>query len=221
MSRQFPKETQWVINNTLTNYPRLGSRYVPTKEPWCEPCNGGWMKRIEDSAIPVLVPLINGEHRIIEPDQQELIKLWMTLRAMVFDVHAERTAPRPRYFRDEEHFQIATTQTHDPFYKFYIGKYVGEQGWIREQPFDSNLVRNATNSYEGPVTRGYAVTLVFKHLVLQIRCIKSNEPFDLAEPPPITHAFEIGEPFGITFPPPFRFTDKSIDHFWKVGTNDV
>jgi hypothetical protein len=174
------------------------------------------MHDLEDAARPVLIPMIEGQHVILEPRDQQLIKAWFALRAMVYDVHSEKHAPRPRYFKDYEHHQLATTRSCDPNYKFYVAKFVGSHpGLMREDHFDSSFARRNQKRYEGNVTRGYSMTLVFKHLVLQIICAKHDEPFDFALKPIPARCFEIGEPFGITFPPPFRFNDKTIEDFAK------
>jgi hypothetical protein len=213
MARLYSEST-WAVENTLTKYVRKGYKYVPLTVPWCKPCNGGWMHDLEDAARPILIPMIEGQHTLLSPTDQELIKAWFCLRAMVHDVDAEKRAPRPRYFKDEEHHQLAATKTCDPYYRFYVGKYTGsEPGLLRENHFDTSFFRRGQNRYEGPVTRGYSMTLVFKHLVLQVMCAKSDEPFDFALRDIRTFCFEFGEPFGITFPPPFRFSDKTIEDF--------
>lgn len=37
----------------------------------CESCNGGWMSKLEQEAIPILKPLINGERIVVELTDRE------------------------------------------------------------------------------------------------------------------------------------------------------
>ena len=49
----------------------------------CGPCNYGWMKLIEDAAIPVLAPMIQGAPVAITPDAQARIAVWATLKTII------------------------------------------------------------------------------------------------------------------------------------------
>ena len=46
-------------------------------------CNGGWMKRIEDRARPILIPLITGRSTRLSHTDQIIIASWAALKAMV------------------------------------------------------------------------------------------------------------------------------------------
>ncbi len=46
-------------------------------------CNNGWMRRIEDSARPILIPLINGDDTRVYPQDQAIIAAWAVLKAIV------------------------------------------------------------------------------------------------------------------------------------------
>jgi hypothetical protein len=46
-------------------------------------CNNGWMRRLENSAKPVLVPLMNGEAMRLSIEQQRIVAGWAALKAMV------------------------------------------------------------------------------------------------------------------------------------------
>ncbi|WP_147385817.1 hypothetical protein [Oleomonas cavernae] len=49
----------------------------------CGKCNGGWMKKFEDDAIPFLSKLILGESIIINKEQMAIIARWATLKTIV------------------------------------------------------------------------------------------------------------------------------------------
>lgn len=46
-------------------------------------CNGGWMKDIEDEAMPVLVPLIQGKRARLSPKDQQIIATWASLKSII------------------------------------------------------------------------------------------------------------------------------------------
>ena len=48
-----------------------------------ETCNGGWMRRVEDTAKPILLPLIIGEEIRIFPYEQSIIATWAVLKSIV------------------------------------------------------------------------------------------------------------------------------------------
>lgn len=171
------------------------------------------MSDLEKAAAPILVPLIHGNRTVLTPRDQHILKAWFSLRAMVYDLHCEQYTPRPRYFRDEEHNQLATSLTCDPYYEFFLGRYKGSRtGLMREDHFETSFFRLATKQFEGNVTRGYSMSLVFKHLVLQVLCIKSPEPLTHISLPRdfSMFCFQFGETFPISSYPPFNFVDKTI-----------
>lgn len=46
-------------------------------------CNNGWMREIENAAIPIMTPLIKGEPKTLSPHDQKVIATWAVLKAMV------------------------------------------------------------------------------------------------------------------------------------------
>ncbi|MGJ4954948.1 hypothetical protein ACQR1H_04855 [Bradyrhizobium sp. HKCCYLRH2015] len=62
-------------------------------------CNNGWMRRVENLARPIMIPLIDrdallrGETTRVLPHQQKIIATWAVLKAMVaeFDAHSWAT----------------------------------------------------------------------------------------------------------------------------------
>jgi len=46
-------------------------------------CNNGWMREIENAAIPVMTPLIGGQQTILSPADQKFIATWAVLKVTV------------------------------------------------------------------------------------------------------------------------------------------
>lgn len=46
-------------------------------------CNNGWMRIIENQAIPILTPMINGNNILLYPHHQKVIATWAALKFMI------------------------------------------------------------------------------------------------------------------------------------------
>jgi hypothetical protein len=49
----------------------------------CEPCNSGWMSRIEETTRPILEPMIKGVGCTLHRTDQETLAVWLTKTALV------------------------------------------------------------------------------------------------------------------------------------------
>lgn len=49
----------------------------------CEPCNGGWMSRIEYAAGKIVGPMIRDEPTTLKPKDQRTVAAWLGLKAVV------------------------------------------------------------------------------------------------------------------------------------------
>jgi hypothetical protein len=126
MSREFP-ETTWEIEDFLTKYIRKSRKYIHlTTRIVCARCNTGWMSDLEKLSKPIIVPLMHGIPSTLTVRDQVIIAKWLCKTAMVYDLHSEKQAPRPRYFEDDEYSAFASTLAHVPSYMFFVGKYEGE-----------------------------------------------------------------------------------------------
>jgi hypothetical protein len=48
-------------------------------------CNGGWMKDMDDAAVPIMTKMIRGESTRLSPEHQRVIAGWAVLKQMVAD----------------------------------------------------------------------------------------------------------------------------------------
>jgi hypothetical protein len=51
----------------------------------CEPCNTGWMNRVENAARPILTPMIKGQCATLDRPAQFVAAFWAVKTAMVFE----------------------------------------------------------------------------------------------------------------------------------------
>lgn len=59
------------------------STFSSTLKKVCQPCNNGWMSRLEDEARPHAKPLLMGEPRILDTQAQQALALWGYLKCVL------------------------------------------------------------------------------------------------------------------------------------------
>src|SRR5262245_48432062 len=57
----------------------------------CEPCNTGWMSRMESRNKPLIEPMIRGEHVRLSVAEQVEVATWASKTAMVLEYHERGT----------------------------------------------------------------------------------------------------------------------------------
>ncbi len=76
----------------------------------CEPCNNGWMSRLQTTAKPILLPFILGEWTTLTPTSQRILAAWITMYTMVVEKSDERvetiTSAERRAFKDLEEKRV-------------------------------------------------------------------------------------------------------------------
>lgn len=215
IAREFP-DIKWDITNLLTNYNRIGAKnhiHILTQRP-CSACNNGWMAKLENLAKPVLLPLIHGKPSTLSIKDQIIIATWFFKTAVMYDLHSEIHAPRPRYFEDDEHHELKSTLSFNHTYRVFIGKYTGDDFFtIQEDHSGITVAHRSDLKPLGDTVRVYAVTLLVKHLVLQIFCAKI--PNDVAFYIRDYRSFyiQIVQPHAVMWPPPQNFDDMLLYKF--------
>ena len=68
-----------VRSNNETTTKRVGGSTVFKLTPVCAGCNGGWMRKLEDLARPILTPLVVGTDTHLSVDDQHVIARWIAL----------------------------------------------------------------------------------------------------------------------------------------------
>lgn len=66
----------------------------------CADCNNGWMSSLEDTALPILGPLIKGQITKVTQDQLKIIVRWSALRAIINEFTQIETLSIPIAVRD-------------------------------------------------------------------------------------------------------------------------
>ncbi|MCA1614295.1 MAG: hypothetical protein LC800_09195, partial [Acidobacteria bacterium] len=192
-------------------------KYIPilTQRP-CGTCNSGWMSELEKLAMPILLPLFHGTRSTLDLREQTIVALWFFKTAVTYDLHSEIRAPRPAYFDEAECRQLKTTLSFNPSYMVYLGKYTGNRFFtIQEDHSGVSVVHRNNLQPTGDPVRAYALTLLIKHLVLQIFCTKADltsVPFYKRDWSPF-YVELAALPVSVRWPPLRNLNDALIEQF--------
>jgi len=132
----------------------------------CQPCNGGWMRRTEDAAKPLLLPWIKGVSLSPSLDEQKAMATWAVKTVMMLQFTQNEFPVPPAHFN-----QLFARKTSPPDGTYvFIGiepdRTVLPRAWFRIRfmgfSFDdySRLLPTRT------LHPGYEATLVIDHLVM-------------------------------------------------------
>ncbi len=216
VSREFPSD-DWQLEDRLTKYVRKTKKYIHLVTPLpCRACNNGWLSALERAAKPILVPLMHGTATTLNSHDQVIIARWFLKTSLMYDLLAEKQAPRPRYFEDDEYVTFRQHLSFRPSYMFFIGAYEGNRPFIVQEDHSGVSVayRDDLKPLGNPV-RAYSLTLVIKHLVLQVFCAKLDPSignFRMRDFRPVSTQIAIS-PDSVKWPPSFSMGDAIIDKF--------
>jgi hypothetical protein len=120
-------------------------------------CNNGWMREIENAAIPVMTPLIGGQQTILSPADQKSIATWAVLKAIV--AHHNFIPRRKRK-------QFASKREPQAEWSLWIGYYPNH---TPGPVWDSRPFPLGTNQREGPASPNcHATTLILNQLLIHV-----------------------------------------------------
>ena len=69
----------------------MGHTFTKTIKCACKKCNESWMGDIEESAMPILTPIMSGHPIQIDYDNQTKLAEWLTLKFLVADCDRDTT----------------------------------------------------------------------------------------------------------------------------------
>jgi hypothetical protein len=121
-------------------------------------CNNGWMRNIENAAIPVMTPLIRGQRTILSPADQKIIATWAALKTTV--AHHNFVPPRKR----KEFASTREPQTECYVWIGHCPNYELNTAWD-SRPFTQRKP-NEPVSPRSP--NGYSSTLILNRLLIHV-----------------------------------------------------
>ena len=87
----------------------------------CETCNNNWMSQLQALAKPVLLPLIKGESQIIRGNEREILAIWATMFALVYETTAVDYPISPNVERAD----FKRTKCPLPYWAYWCGAFDG------------------------------------------------------------------------------------------------
>jgi hypothetical protein len=125
---------------------------------FCEPCNNGWMSKLETRVQPVLEPLILGKPRTLSRDDQALLAFWATKTLLGFQTLEQEST---EWARLEDYIELHELQAALPKTQVWLG--AGERkeevAWHRAHSYH----RNGSEQIDG-----FGATLTICHAVFYL-----------------------------------------------------
>ncbi len=220
IARQFPKRAIWEIQKvspkTDRSYNARGHLGLVTRAP-CRRCNNGWMSRLEDTAQPILIPLMNGERMELSESQQYIVARWLIKTAMV---HEFLTEENIIFFQQDERESFMETSIIPLKYHISLAAYYGTQRiCTRESHFRlDDIIRPSPNNTASLTC--YSATFAIKQLAMQIFSFRCSEKFPvdwIFLRPGATWEKPTDQIFPyrgiVEWPQPYYLDDEMFEHF--------
>jgi len=200
--------------------PRANSKTpVLTTDVVCEDCNHHWLSDLESRASPLLRPMILGNARSLDVEEQAFVALWGVKTELLW----QTTPTSFRASRLSDYRHLRTHRTPPPHTWVRLGRYLGT-AFVAFA--DCNLahlddastpsgVRLKPDSVVGPI--GHWAILRVGQLVFEIICTDDGKwPIQVADPNLSGKSMvDVWPSFtGRYWPPPIPFDD---DAFFKVS----
>jgi hypothetical protein len=128
----------------------------------CISCNTGWMKNLEDAALPLIGSMMQGLTIPIDVPQQWIITAWITLKAMVFEQYRPSGAP---FYSEHDRYLLRTHLTMPPHTFVWIGRFGGDANLFTE-----GHDMSGTHGADG--FKGYTMTVAHQYFIVQILTVR-------------------------------------------------
>lgn len=141
-------------------------------------CNIGWMKRLEDAAIPIAGSMMSDLSFTLDIPQQWTVAQWALKTAMVYEYVSDS---RPLFYTDEERFGLrgASGSPSIPANTaVWLARNIGSDSFFTA----ANDIEISAISLK---FQSYLTTLVFARLIVQVITIHSDKP-SLVLPVPVS-----------------------------------
>jgi hypothetical protein len=121
------------------------------------------MSDLEKESIHVLTPLIKGHHCVLNDEQQLIVAVWLTLRAMVYEQASDK---RYRYYTVKDRVRFAQFLSPPSGTFIWLACYRGDpSNRTRFRLANLTLNRRSAPSYQAQLMTGLIGQFVFQTLV--------------------------------------------------------
>lgn len=147
--------------------------FTQTVSGVCEPCNGGWMNRVENAVQPYIRGMLKGNRRELHAEGQEAIATWGVLKSLVAqrNFRQDTTIPSDHY---RELYELHDAQQPPPATSVYTARAAWSQGQAKPGFFRLNGIER-DRSDSGPEANGYLLTFSALDLVVQVIRVYGDE----------------------------------------------
>ncbi len=169
---------QWLIDELYTGTQRISgvvegerARIDVTQKAIkikcvCENCNTVWMKRLEESAQPLITPMFTGNNRNLNIPQQWTITRWAVKTAMVFEYVSHQ---RTLFYTNDERQQFKNLEAIPTFSHAWLARYIkGPRGFTIATVGVDGYPASPNSALVAP----YFTTFVFGQLVIQVVTVR-------------------------------------------------
>ena len=102
----------------------------------CRGCNSGWMRILEEQAIPLALPLINGNANVLSTEDQKILSLWIAMNVATAEYLVEKSVT----ISSPQRQQLMSGQIPDNF-TICIAPYVGGHWGVKLRCHSMTLLR--------------------------------------------------------------------------------
>lgn len=167
------QEFKQLSDNTFERAGHLTSLTLPVV---CADCNNTWMSRIEASAKPLLLDLINTKTIKLDSTRQELLARWIAMKVITGE-HAERkqdihVTPTADRLRLRSHAEMP------PYFSIYLGSQTTEHdsAWARMSWTMAFSSKGPSPKLEGRNRNCQTVSILFGPLMVFVLTVRLDDP---------------------------------------------
>jgi hypothetical protein len=147
----------------VTLPPRLVHYLDATTDRVCEDCNNGWMRRLEQRAIPAMEPMWHrGEEVTLTEEARSLCASWAMMWTLVFELCGGQSLPL--FYQRAERWAFRESLVPPPPVRIWMAAYVGGQpGLAIARPLYIRL-----DQAPGTVIAAHATTFSMGQVAFQV-----------------------------------------------------
>ena len=131
----------------------------------CQPCNNGWMSRLENEAKPIIQDLLASDRVSFASEERELVARWILKTAMVF----EAVGGRGWFYTPEERATVRSGVIPTGYTAFWVARCVNLPGAYTAA---NNMFESAALSTSG--VHGHVTTLAISTIAFQVLTVRST-----------------------------------------------
>lgn len=215
-TRKVAGEGGEVLKTYQTKYGNVAAFKLPIV---CQPCNGGWMKRIEDDAAELIKPMIRGVRTELRTTDQVKLATWAALKVLTFDLVEHSLASDSRTAGTADLAAFRRDRIPPPEFFARLGHL---QGFGTESclfSWEPTITRDEFKDVPANTPFGVTFLLTLGPVIVQAHFVNQAArqslplPLPLLNPQPQWTPIWPSLPTAVNWPPPVGVTPDQIPSF--------